>query len=426
MARQTKGLRAKRTVLAPIWALLVALASCDEKSSTLDASAAPPASQGASAQPIAQPEGKPGTTRTAVNQAPAKRESPSEALAATRSYEEKEPTSWRLGELSDVAPAGPATATPNGVVMVTLNGDLALGRWHPNGSVSAIGKSKSDFAAYGRGPALAGSYAYWIRKTMLLRRRLDGSTAPEVLARDAREGTRVAAALIGSKRKAVAAYIAESGEQLVARLWGEAGERLLLTPEGSQATSVNLVPSNGDLLAIVLEGRTSMSPIHARRLLLRGKVPHVREDVVVWVGPPSQPLSEVVSLAGPQGDAWAFLTLERSITEFGLAWFRVAGDPEMDVEVSWLTYPNGINPAPVAAGTACGRSLVLFARPSESRPRSPQELHIARLSGARLEPSEVVARSRAFNNISLAGVKGGALLTWTADWRTWARTIFCK
>lgn len=310
--------------------------------------------------------------------------------------------------------------------MVTVSGELLRGSWQPNGSVSGIDRPKRDFAAYGRGPALSEGYAYWVRGRQLVRRRVEGKSKLEVLASDAREGTRVATALVGAQKKAVAAYIAQAGEELVARLWLEDGKRVALSPEGSQATSVNLIPSDGDLLAIILEGRTSMSPIHARRLLVKGKIPRVGEDVVVWVGPPSQPLSEVVSLSARQGDAWAFLALERTVTEFGLASFRVQQEPQMDVHVDWLDYPNGINPAPVATGSGCGKALVAFARPSEGRPRSPQELHLAQLGDQKLEKSEVVARSRAFNNISLAPVKGGVLITWTADWRTWARTAFCK
>jgi hypothetical protein len=310
--------------------------------------------------------------------------------------------------------------------MVTVDGSLEVGRWQADGLVDPISRSKEEFAPYARGPAFAGRYAYWIRGKSLVRRALQGGGAPELLASDAREGTRVAAAEVGTDHKAVVAYIAETEEELVARLWIEGGKRLPLTPEGSQATSVNLIPSHDDLLAIILEGRTSMSPVHARRLFLRGKIPRAGEDVVVWVGPPSQALSELVSLPTSDGDAWSFVALERTVTDFGLARFRVAHEPQMDTKVEWLAYPNGINPAPIAAGEACGQSLIVFARPSEARPRAPQELHVAKLTGSGLAASEVVARSRAFNNVSLAPVKGGALLTWTADWRTWARTIFCK
>ncbi len=385
-----------------------------------------PAPPRASASSIAQPEARTRPAPSAPPAPPPKAETSAQAAALTRQYEETEPVSWRLSELSDVAPAGPATATSTGVAMVTMDGSFEIGRWQLDGVVEPIARSKDEFAPYARGPAFAGRHAYWIRGKSLVRRSLEASGTPELLADDAREGTRVAAAEVGAGRKAVVAYIAETEEELVARLWLEGGKRLPLTPEGSQATSVNLIPSRDDLLAIILEGRTSMSPVHARRLLLRGKIPRVGDDVVVWVGPPSQALSEVVSLPTAEGGAWSFVALERTVTDFGLARFLVEQEPRMDAKVDWIAYPNGINPAPIATGQACGQSLVAFARPSEARPRSPQELHIAKLNGSGLAASEVVARSRAFNNVSLAPVKGGALLTWTADWRTWARTIFCK
>lgn len=399
------------------------LAGCNQTRPEPDVQAA-----GLSSTPLVQqpePRAEPSPSTAPVKPEP--RETRDQAAAAVKKYEEAEPTTWRLSELSDVGPAGPASATASGVAMIARDGTVLFARWQPDGLVAGIDREQSDFAKYGRGPAFAGNYAYWIAGSSLYRRSLKGGGAPEPLAKDAREGTRVAAELVGKEKKAVVAYIAQSGEDLVARLWLEGGKRLLLTPEGSQATSVNLIPSGDDLLAIILEGRTSMSPIHARRLLVRGKMPRMSDDVVVWVGPPSQPLSEMVSLPVAKGDAMSFVALERTVTDFGLAYFRIDEDPHMDVNVEWLAYPNGINPAPVAAGRACGgQSIVAFARPSEARPHAPQELRVARLSGTALEPSEVVARSRAFNNISVAPVKGGALLSWTADWRTWARTIFCK
>ncbi len=400
------------------------LLGCDKSYPDVNVQATPVASNKGVAQPKSKARAQPARDESKPKPKP---ETAAQAAEESRKYAEVAPASWTLGELNDVGPAGPATATPSGIVMVTLAGELVVGQWKPNGDITPIERDKSEFAAYGRGPALAGQHAYWIRGRSLMRRPLK-SGEPEVLASDAREGTRVAAALVGNgnTKKAVVAYIAQVGEELVARLWIEHQAPVTLTPEGNQATSVNLIPSGDELLAVILEGRTSMSPIHARRLQLRGKVPQVGEDVVVWVGPPSQPLSEVVSLQGPDGEAWSFLALERSVTDFGLASFRVHKQPQMDVEVSWLAYPNGINPAPVATGTACGQPIVVFARPSEQRPRSPQELHVAKVSGPKLGASEVVARSRAFNNISVATVQGGALIAWTADWRTWARTIFCK
>jgi hypothetical protein len=38
---------------------------------------------------------------------------------------------------------------------------------------------------------------------------------------------------------------------------------------------------------------------------------------------------------------------------------------------------------------------------------------------------DVLATSRAFNDVSVAARPGGAVLTWTADKRTWAMTLDC-
>lgn len=422
-----------RAELTPAWLSPILVAVC------VGCNQPPPPTGGGgvgtpSSATVVQPEpstSPAGSAAVATTPAAQPRAASSLPTGQGEQYTTGEPKNWRLGELSDVGPAGPATATSEGVLMVTKKGELRYARLRASGELSSIDLPRDAFAAYGRGPALLGKYAYWIRGRELLRSRRDKATAPEVLAKDAREGTRVAAATVGKKHKHVIGYIAQKGEDLVARIWLEGGEQLLLTPDGSQATSINLVPSEDDLLAIMLEGRTSMSPVHARRLLLRGKIPRMEEDVVVWVGPPAQPLTEVMSVPGAEGGAWSFLALERTVTDFGLARVNIARDPEMDVRPQWIGYPNGINPAPVATADVCGRPVVLFARPSEQRPHSPQELHIAKLAGNKLEPSDVVVRSRAFNNISLApigsGAAGaGALLVWTADWRTWARPIFCK
>jgi hypothetical protein len=246
-----------------------------------------------------------------------------------------------------------------------------------------------------------------------------------VLAEDAREGTRVSAVHVNGGKNVAVGYIAGRGEELVARLWVDDGRKLLLSPEGSQGTSVSLLPNDRELLALTLEGRTSMSPVHARRVNLRGKHAMLSEDSVVWVGPPSNSLTEMVSLGTKAGGAWVLIAMERTVTAFGLAHFQVLIDSEQKSKVNWLAYENGIDPAPVATVKACGLSLVIHALPSDARPRSPQELRVAKLESGRLVNMGIVARSRAFNNVSAAKTPQGFLLAWTADRRTWARPVTC-
>jgi hypothetical protein len=128
--------------------------------------------------------------------------------------------------------------------------------------------------------------------------------------------------------------------------------------------------------------------------------------------------------AGAQG-ALGLMTLERDMTHFGLLTLSIplldaAPEPEPD----WLLYANGIEPAPVAALTLCGRSLVAVARPSSPVPDAPQELVLLELD--RRDPAPIVlARSSSFFSISLVAVGRGALLVYVAEQRTWGRTLRC-
>jgi hypothetical protein len=95
------------------------------------------------------------------------------------------------------------------------------------------------------------------------------------------------------------------------------------------------------------------------------------------------------------------------------------------VEPDWLLYDNGIQPAPFAVARVCGRSVVALARPSSPVPHAPQELVVLELDRSARGSPALIARSRAFFDISLVSLDGGALLAYVADHRTWARTIRC-
>jgi hypothetical protein len=337
-------------------------------------------------------------------------------------------------EIADVGPAAPAAAAPLGVVLITRSDEVLLARLTPPASQGAAkpGKTKiapiernaSEFAPFIRGPAVLDGYAYWISKTRLVRRRIERGPLEE-LARAARDGTRVNTARAGDR--AGAAYIGQGASDLVARLWIEGHGERELSPEGSAANSVALVaPAPSELLAVALEGRTAMTPIHARRIeIAKDGAPKLADDVVVWVGSSAQALTEVTAVSS-SGDVWAFSAIERDITHFGLARLRVGSPPSSNAEASWRDYPNGLDPAPVSAANVCGEPVVIFAQPSESRPHAPQELHLATSSPQALGASQVVARARGFSDVSIAPLEGGALIAYVADRRTWALGMRCK
>lgn len=332
-----------------------------------------------------------------------------------------------LGELFDVGPMAPATATSDGVVLLTRDDRLLVARRAPGPrpdktSIAALDVPQAAFSVLRRAPAVAGGRAYWISHGRLVRRALDPDAPLEVLDQAAREGSRVAA--VELKRGAAVAFLgrADADGTSHARLWVEGKPTLDLTPEGAGASSVALVRSGDHLLFTAIDGRSAMTPLHARSVRAEGAIVTLGDDVVVWVGGPSQAWTETFVSAEP-GRAWAEVPIERDVTHFGLASVELGAEPHMDCDVAFFDYANGLDLAPVATAELCGRAHVAFARPTASAPHSPEELVLVR-SGT--NEALTLANARVFAGVSLAAVPGGGLLAYAADGRTWARGIACK
>lgn len=331
-----------------------------------------------------------------------------------------------LLELSDVGPASPAAASERGVVMVTKDDRIALAPLGKKGRVEAVKEPKDSFAL-ARGPSVAGEFAYWVSAGRLVRRKIGGGAIEELAGR-ARSGTRVTALDKNEHHPAMAVYVGapvSKDANGAAWLWVEGNEPVTLTPEGSAASSVSMVESEDDVVVLSLEGRTGMTPVHARTVTFDANRPKLDEDVVVWVAGPAQSLTEITA-ARNESDVLGLIPLERDITRFGLAEVRVGSTPKMGAPVVWRAYPNGLDPAPVAVSAGCSKTWVVYARPAETRPGSPQELHLARAEANGLGPSHVVARASAFANVSASPLAQGLLIAYVADFRTWARTFDCR
>lgn len=327
-----------------------------------------------------------------------------------------------LRELSDVGPAGPATATEEGVVMVTKSGRVALARSAKGpvskGKIDSVSEPAPAFAILGRGPAVAGGFAHWIAGGRLVRRRADGSGELEALG-DARDGTRVAATVV--KGTVAVAYLGKPDGEGTSHvmLWLGPNRTLDLTPEGAGASSVALASLEGRLVVVSIDGRSAMTPLHARSVSLDGAP---GPDVVAWVAGPAHSFTEVS--AGSDGtNAWALLPIERDATHFGLATVALGNEPSMDAPVAFFDYPNGVDLAPVATARLCGKTYVVLARPAAAAPRSPQELVMAPIAGGE---TAVLANAAGFAAVSLSSAPGGGLVAYVADGRTWARGLECR
>ena len=194
--------------------------------------------------------------------------------------------SKRHGPLNDVGPAAPMVAATDSVLLLSKDDQLHTAR-RKKDKFSPIELDAENFRM-ARGPALTETHAYWVSKGRLVRRALPRGKL-EILAKDARSGTRVAALSLSRKATWVAFIGEAADDKLGARLWSDKGSILNLTPEGSEASSVALAPLTKDsALALSLEGRTGMSPVHARKVTLaRGptKTRRRRRDLGGWAGP---------------------------------------------------------------------------------------------------------------------------------------------
>jgi hypothetical protein len=352
-----------------------------------------------------------------------------------------------IDALVDVAAAGPATATDQGVAMVNRNNQLHLARLtsalgtgpSPRDTpIAGLAESAGPFPL-GKGPAVRLGVAFWVSRGQLLAQSLSAAgsgTAPRTLSEDARVGTRVAvpigptSALAGLPQQA--AYIARSEEPdapLTARLW-VAGQPapLQLTDDMASAHSVALVGTEQGVAALFLEARTGMSSIHLRQVRFSKSLPpSLDEDRVVWVGGPGRPSTELLALNADAESVTGLMTLERDMLHFGLLRVRIPlGAGAMPPDPDWLLYANGIEPAPFASASVCGRPVVALARPSSAVPHAPQELILVELGRDAARSATLLGRSREFFDISLAALGNGALLSYVADRRTWARTLRCS
>jgi hypothetical protein len=334
-----------------------------------------------------------------------------------------------LDGLNDVGPAAPASAFESGVVMVTRSDELSLGKLlqPPSkskkpaaGTIEPTRRGSEDFWSVARGPAVSATHAYWVSKGRVVRRAFAGGEL-EVLASDARDGTRVA---VTGPPDAVA-YVTRpvAKQDSVARLRLADGKSIDVTPEGAAASSVSLARLGDDLVVSSIDGRSGMTPVHARRF--RTKTGALDPDVVVWVAGATQGMTEIASV-GDTANTWLLMPVEKDVSHFGLATLALAGDVKMDPPLRWRTYENGLDRAPATGAVVCGAAVTAYVRPADARPTANQELVVSELTLAETGSSEVLATARGFADVSLYAVPDGAILAYVADRRTWARLIRCK
>lgn len=215
----------------------------------------------------------------------------------------------------------------------------------------------------------------------------DGARGVRRIAKS-RPGTRIAAASLGAEHSIVAFLDVRrttEGDVLQAFVALDDREPVRLSEDGAGATTLRLLGRGESAVAVYLDARTAMVPVHARPVTMRGSDLALGPDAVIFVGgAPERGIDLTVAAAGPKG--FAFLPLPRTVTDFAMATLVIEDPPKDDVAAVWSPYPGGLDPAPIAATAARdGQSAwVARVRPRRAEPGASRVVELGRVDLAGL------------------------------------------
>lgn len=337
------------------------------------------------------------------------------------------------GPETPIAIGGAATVFSKGVIWRLSGNAASVSLFGPNGP--ALGPMEPERAKkWPRGKvavaedASGAMHAYWIEGKDLIRNTItpEGKLeAPSVIAQDAVAGSSPSA--LRSAGRDVVAYVALGNARNAerhARLWVEGGGILDLSPEGSGASSVSLVPvGEGQAIAMWLDARQAMTPVHARRFEVREKTTAIAEDEVVFVGGPPEGYPELTAVR--KGSSAAGLV--PLATDKGFALHNILVNWQGKARIKTLEYPNGMDIAPVAGATACGQAIVMYTRPEAKAPGSPQVLELATIGNSgSIDVEEVAAYPGHVLELSAAATGDStAWVVYTANAKSFALRVGC-
>jgi len=309
-------------------------------------------------------------------------------------------------------PAGPAPLAPVPAGRETVDGPKAAG--------------------YGVPCAVAGEHIFCPDRAGAVRR-TNRAGAEEHVVASARTSTRIAAGALDAHHVALV-YLAsrQTSEGWVSEAWmavdDEAPRRI--SEDGSGATALAVTPRGRGLLVLMVDARTALTALHVRPVSFADR-PVLGEDSVIFVGGPGDRRTRAALAVPPAGAGFSFLPIARDIGTFGLAVVRVDDPAKVDEPMAWTMYPNGLDPAPVAAAIAtrggASTTWVALVRPRGPEVGSPRVLELGAVSpeGA-FEPREELPTDGNVSDVALAADASGALwVAWVDAGGTWLERLAC-
>ncbi|MGO9835472.1 MAG: hypothetical protein ACLP1X_14760, partial [Polyangiaceae bacterium] len=244
-----------------------------------------------------------------------------------------------------------------------------------------------------------------------------------------RSGSRIAAAILGRTHHALS-YLASrrTSEGWVSEAWLAVDDEapVRVSEDGAGATSVALSVRGSSTLALIVDARAALTAMHVRPVSYDG---HLRlgDDEVVFVGGPGERHTAGALAISAKGPAWALLPIGKDVKTFGLAVVQIDDPPRVDEPSFWSIYPNGIDPAPVAAFPG-GRTWVVRVRPRSAEPGSPRLLEVGDIDdGGAFAASDTVSVSGppTYTTIVADG-RGGLWIAWVDSSGSWLERLACK
>jgi hypothetical protein len=314
--------------------------------------------------------------------------------------------------LQPSASSGPAAG------LVPNRADPAL----PKNPLIPEGAPQEDERATWPACVVAGRYVFCMDLEGSIHRRLVTGEGDKIIAKG-RPGTPIAAAAVGSDHT-ILAFLAsmKTSEGVVTHALAvlDDGPLVQLSEEGSGATFVALAPREKDVLAMYIDARVALTPVHARTLTVEGSL-RLGKDAVVHVGEGSERRSVGAIARAASGPAFLLMPLSTEGTKFGMATMKVEGDPQDDSPVVWSFYPNGLSPAPIAATQGVSPARVVRVRPATAAPDAWRVLELGHLEAdGSFKALCNVIESRSFTDVNVAvDGRGSVWIVYTSADGTW-------
>lgn len=264
-----------------------------------------------------------------------------------------------------------------------------------------------------------------------------GAEATDTIVAQADMGAVVTAAMLGDQP--VLGYLAvrTTSEGRTSEAFARFGEQppVRISESGSGATDVVFAPRGHDsVLAMTIDARRAMSPVHARALSgAPTKSLTVGPDAVIYVGGGSE--HQVHGALGIDTSANAFgLMASSAEAGFGLVLIRIDAPPKLDEPAHVSLYPNGFDFASVAATAATaatrgeGAIVVARVRPMTAEPSAVRMLELGKidLKDGSFLPFGFVPSGSSVQNVAIVRDRFGAIwVQYTDGGGSWLERRVC-